>query len=38
MSKEVKQLIKDAKQAFGEKQFKIAEDKCNVSGYLDTYS
>lgn len=31
MSKEIKQLIKDAKQAFAEKQFKIAEEKCYVS-------
>lgn len=31
MSKEIKQLIKDAKQAFAEKQFKIAEEKCHVS-------
>lgn len=30
MSKEIKQLIKDAKQAYGEKQFKIAEEKCVV--------
>lgn len=34
MSKEIKQLIKDAKQAFAEKQFKIAEEKCHVS-YFD---
>lgn len=31
MSKEIKQLIKDAKQAFAEKQLKIAEEKCHVS-------
>lgn len=31
MSKEVKQLIKEAKQAFNEKQQKLAEEKCRVS-------
>lgn len=31
MSKEIKQLIKDAKQAFQGKQFEIAEEKCHVS-------
>lgn len=31
MSKQIKQLTKDAKQAFGEKQFQIAEEKCHVS-------
>lgn len=34
MSKGLKQLIKDAKQAFGEKQFKIAEEKCHVSDFI----
>ncbi|XP_031639627.1 tetratricopeptide repeat protein 37-like, partial [Contarinia nasturtii] len=29
MSREIKQLLKEAKQAFGEKQFKIAEEKCH---------
>lgn len=31
MSKEIKQLLKDARQAFQQKQFKIAEEKCHVS-------
>lgn len=31
MSREIKQRIKEAKQAFKDKQFKIAEDKCHVS-------
>lgn len=31
MSKEIKQLIKDAKNAFKDKQFKTAEEKCHVS-------
>lgn len=31
MSKETKQLIKDAKQAFKDKQFQIVDSKCNVS-------
>lgn len=31
MSKEIKLLLKDARQAFKEKQFKIAEEKCHVS-------
>lgn len=31
MSKEIKQLLKDAKSAFKEKQFKTAEEKCQVS-------
>lgn len=31
MSKTIKLLIKDAKQAFDEKDFKTAEEKCHVS-------
>lgn len=34
MSKEIKQLIKDAKQAFKEKEYKIAEEKCLVSAIV----
>lgn len=31
MSKAVKQLVKEAKQAYAEKQLKVAEEKCHVS-------
>lgn len=31
MSREIKQLLKDAKNAFKDKQFKTAEEKCQVS-------
>lgn len=30
MSKAVKQLLKEAKAALGQKQFKIVEEKCQV--------